>query len=131
MRACVCACVHVCMRTCVCQRVFTKKYIDDTKQLIDDNLPTICELTPDNLIRHQQTDLANHKKLRQMVTIKPADKNLGIVLINTDDYIQQCIKQLSDKTTYTLATENPITEIQRQVTHTLIAFKHEILTFNK
>ena len=62
VRVCVCACVHVCMRTCVCQRVFTKKYIDDTKQLIDDNLPTICELTPDNLIRHQQTDLANLKK---------------------------------------------------------------------
>ena len=108
-----------------------EKYIDDTKQLIDDNLPTICERTTDNLTRQQRTALANLKKQQQTVTIKPADKNLGIVLMNTDDYIQQCMKQLSDKTTYRLATEYPITEIQRQLTHTLIAFKHEILTFNK
>ncbi len=35
------------------------------------------------------------------VTIKPADKNLGIVIMNTDNYLQICASQLADTNTYT------------------------------
>ncbi len=35
------------------------------------------------------------------VTIKPADKNLGIVIMDTDDYLQICASQSADTNTYT------------------------------
>lgn len=39
-----------------------EKYIDDTKHLINNNLPTICENEKDNLTQFQRTALANLKK---------------------------------------------------------------------
>ena len=38
------------------------------------------------------------------IIIKPADKNLGIVFMDTGDYIDQCMIQLSSNT-YQLVTE--------------------------
>lgn len=35
------------------------------------------------------------------IVIKPADKNLGLVVLNTSDYEAMCLSHLSDKDTYT------------------------------
>ena len=108
-----------------------EKYIDNTKQLIDDNLPSICQPTANNLTRQQRKAIANLRRERQTVTIKPADKNLGIVIMNTDDYIQQCVAQLSDTTTYQLATSYPATDIERRLSNTVAAFKKTLESFKK
>jgi hypothetical protein len=34
------------------------------------------------------------------ITIKPADKNLGLVVMNTSDYKLMCLKHLEDTSTY-------------------------------
>ena len=36
------------------------------------------------------------------ITIKPADKNLGLVVMNTLDYKQSCLQHLNDTNTYTI-----------------------------
>ena len=51
--------------------------------------------------------------------------------MDTNDYITQCTKILSDNTTYRLASEYPIAEIRTQLTNTLIAFKPHLENFNK
>ena len=109
-----------------------ERYIDDTKQQIADNLPNICanDTTP-NLPNQQRLALDKLKKARQTITIKPADKNLGIVLLDTDDYITQCMAHLTDTTTYRQATQYPATEISNKITHTVTAFKPQLETFNK
>ena len=108
-----------------------EKYIDDTKQQVADNLSTICDNTTTNLTRQQRITLANLKRKQQSLTIKPADKNLGIVLMNTDDYIQQCMVQLSDTTTYRLATEYPTMELSVKLLNVITAFKRQLQSFNK
>jgi hypothetical protein len=40
------------------------------------------------------------------ITIKPADKNIGIVILDTLDYIILCNDILSDKTTYNIITDD-------------------------
>ena len=60
------------------------------------------------------------------VIIKPADKNLGIVLMDTDDYIEQCVSHLSDINTYRLATNYPRNDIKKQIMNTVIRFKPQI-----
>ena len=75
------------------------------------------------------TDKEIVRKFNQMmekVIIKSADKNLGIVLMDTDDYIGQCISQLSDINTYRLATNYPRSDIKKQVMNTIIRFKPQI-----
>ena len=65
-------------------------YLDQTKTELDDKLPLIFNQTTSNLNKHTRYALAKLKKQRTEITIKPADKNLGIVILETDDYIQQC-----------------------------------------
>lgn len=40
----------------------------------------------------------------QSIIFKPADKNLGLVILNTVDYKQMCLKHLSDTDTYEVIT---------------------------
>ena len=58
--------------------------------------------------------------------IKPADKNLGIVIMNTDEYIEQCISVLLDSTTYRSAESYPHSMIEKSIEDTITPFK-EIL----
>ena len=46
--------------------------------------------------------------------------------MDTDDYIGQCISQLSDTNTYRLATNYPRSDIKKQVVNTIIRFKPQI-----
>ena len=106
-----------------------EKYIDDTKDKIAKELPTICSYTTSNLSQQQYTALTQLK--HRTIIIKPADKNLGIVLMNTNDYIHQCMTLLSDTTTYRSASVYPITEIERNLSQILISFKNLLQSRNK
>ena len=51
-------------------------------------------------------------KQRPDIIIKPADKNLGIVILNKNDYKSMCLEHLNDTTTYKLI-ESPEAEYQK------------------
>ena len=108
-----------------------ENYIDNTKELVANNLSTICQYTSRNLSQQQFTALHRLKKLRYTITVKPADKNLGIVVMNTDDYLKQCMSQLSEETTYRSAPDYPITEIERYLSRILLSFKSTLESYNK
>ena len=101
-------------------------YIDTTKELLEDNLPSIHKYNTTNLPPPQRRALKTLKQSRQKVTVKPADKNLGIVLMNTDDYITQCMLHLTDKSTYSLAPTYPSNTIKQQLQNRLINYKSDI-----
>ena len=75
-----------------------KTYIHNVRTLSIDALNNAkCKYT--------SIDSTIHKTLQQLgknihITIKPADKNLGTVLLNTTDYIYMCNKHLSDTNVY-------------------------------
>ena len=69
--------------------------------------------------------------MRSKITIKPADKNLGIVILNTDDYINQCLKILSDPNAYRQAKRYPHEQIQEKLTNLLINFKSDLCHVNE
>lgn len=78
-----------------------------------------------------EATIRKFKKMRDKVTIKPADKNLGIVLLNMDDYISQCTNHLRDVTTYRLANHHPRQDIKKQLMNTAISFKPQLSKYNK
>ena len=108
-----------------------ENYIENTKQRIADHLPLLTKSNSPNLSSTQHQALKNLQRLRHTVTIKPADKNLGIVLMNTDEYIMGCMKHLTDTNTYRLATKYPMQDIQRELQQTIGNFKPQLLTYNK
>ena len=70
-----------------------ENYINNTKQSIVNNLTDIAKTSTSNLTAMQKVAIQQLKKVLHTVTIKPADKNLGVVLINTDDYVTQCLAE--------------------------------------
>ena len=108
-----------------------ENYIDNAKQRIADNLQQLCQTTNCNLTKQQQQSLKKLQRARQTVTIKPADKNLGIVLMNTDDYISQCLIHLTDTETYRLIQHYPSEHITKQLSHILCAFKSQLESHDK
>ena len=103
-----------------------ENYIEDTKQSIVDNLHLLCQNNKPNLTEKQQIALNKLQKNRKSITIKPADKNLGLVLMNTDHYIMQCLAHLTNTSTYRLTTSYPLEDIERNMVHILNNFKHEL-----
>ena len=87
--------------------------------------------TPHNLSVGQRKAIAKFQHNRNTITIKPADKNLGIVIMDTDDYITQCTTLLMDYNTYRSAHHYPHTEIRRSLEEIIAAFKEEIKHLNK
>ena len=69
--------------------------------------------------------------LRHVITIKPADKNLGVAIMNTEDYITQCMAHLTDHNTYRLATHYPIVDIKRELQRVIDAFKAQLDSHHK
>jgi hypothetical protein len=106
----------------------TQSYIYDTKQSLVDNLPTLTANNTPNLSKKQQAAL---NKLRHVITIKPADKNLGIAIMNTEDYITQCMLHLTDSTTYKPAAHYPTEDIKRELQQVIDAFKPQLETRHK
>ena len=75
-------------------------YIDLTKNNLNDELPMLTDPQPANLTTAEQKALRKLAKSKHKITVKPADKNLGVVIMDTDDYISQCTATLSDTNTY-------------------------------
>ena len=105
-------------------------YIDNTKQQVAEQLHQLSQQTRPNISTQQQNAIYK-LRLTNTVTIKPADKNLGIVMMDTDDYITQCLKHLTDKNTYRLITTYPTEHIRKQLSQVLINFKQELNTRDK
>ena len=101
-------------------------YLDNTKQQIADNLSALCHSNNSNLTREQQRALKKLQRANHSVTINPADKNLGLVLMDTEDYITQCLVHLTDQSTYRPAMEYPKWEIQRSLSNVLTNFKQQL-----
>jgi hypothetical protein len=66
-----------------------ENYIHNTKNKIDQNLPLLFSERKNNMQHKEIMAMKSLKKLKNII-IKPADKNLGVVIMNLDDYIYQC-----------------------------------------
>ena len=111
------------------QRV--ENYIELTKNELNDNLPQITTRYSSNITAKDRATIKKLKQIRDQITIKPADKNLGIVVLDTEDYIMQCTVHLSDTNTYTLVKSFPTEEIRNRLVNTIISFKSQIKDYNK
>ncbi|MCG8620913.1 MAG: hypothetical protein MJE68_02775, partial [Proteobacteria bacterium] len=107
-----------------------ENYIDGTKMELDQQLPQICKPAKSNLSVAQRKSLFKLKKESAKITIKPADKNLGIVIMGTHDYISQCTKHLSSDT-YQLVQEYPARQMAATTEVILGQFKQLLFQYNK
>ena len=114
-----------------CTNARVETYIQNTKDILNEHLPTLCNKTHHNLTIPQQRALKKLKKSRSTVTIKPADKNLGIVLLNTEDYIDRCMEHLRDTKVYRLAHSFPDKELAQLLTNQLVASRHTLHSHSK
>ena len=81
-----------------------------------------------NLDLCQRRTIVELKKLGDKIVIKPADKNLGIVILDCNTYIDQCLQHLSSPS-YKI--EKGIPSILKQsLQNIIIEFKREIHTFS-
>lgn len=99
-------------------------YIFHTKGIVDQYAPEIFLPTTPNLPKHELKSINKLKSCRDLITIKPADKNLGVVVLNTSDYLDQCLKHLSS-TTYTIVSNYP-QNLKTVLENTLLRFKPEL-----
>ena len=83
------------------------QYIESTRNNLCTHIPEITTNTHENMTKNELNFLKKLKQSKSTVTVKPADKNLGIVLMDTDDYIQQCTRELTKGETYKLAKAYP------------------------
>ncbi len=67
---------------------FIETYIYNTKDDLNEQLPILFETNSKNITSKENKALNNLRKSAQLI-VKPADKNLGIVIMNTQDYLEQ------------------------------------------
>ena len=84
-----------------------------------------------NLTVRQRKTIVRLKKKRHQITIKPADKNLGIVIMDTDDYLAQCVDTLKNHSIYRLADSYPHQRIQELIENIIAPFKETIRGYSK
>ena len=83
-------------------------YISSIKTKSDTLIDTAT--IPYNTTDHIMHNILNKLSKNKTITIKPADKNLGIVILDTTDYINMCLTHLQDINTYKIITDyNPLT----------------------
>ena len=99
-------------------------YIDITKHNLENELTNIFNSPKHNLSTIQRQAVKCFKSTQATVTIKPADKNLRLVVLDTDDYIHLCASHLADHSTYRQATDFPSSEILKQLETVLSQFSH-------
>ena len=101
-----------------------KNFIEDTKIALDEHLKN----TP-SAVKRKNISENNRKALKSLtspsITIKPADKNLGIVILNSKDYVTQCLSHLSSNT-YVRVTDFPANSIKKNIENVLIKFKDQL-----
>ena len=68
----------------------------------------------DNLTKRERQAL---KKLRQRtdILIKPADKGSGTVVMNRQDYLDECYRQLNDQQFYKRVSIDPTEDVNKRV----------------
>lgn len=108
-----------------------EQYIERTKQETDEQIPRLLSCQIHNVTSQERQIISNFKKSKSKITIKPADKNLGVVILNTDDYIHQCMIILSDTNTYRQTQFYPEEEIKKKLINLLVTFKSHLLNVNK
>ena len=62
---------------------------------------------------------------KKSLVIKPADKNLGIAILNSEDYVSQCLIHLAS-TTYTRVETFPTSQLFKTIQNVLIRFKEDL-----
>ena len=103
-------------------------YIYNTKDDLALQLPKLFEIKHQNITHKESKSLKILNKTNQ-ITIKPADKNLGVVIMDTTDYLEQCLIHLSSET-YQLLNSIP-DSLHKDLENTVIKFKQEITRYNK
>lgn len=76
---------------------YTNKIISNMKTLLH-NTHVLGPTNNDIIMQQTLSSLQNNKK----IIIKPADKNLGLTILDTIEYKNMCLKHLNDTTTYQL-----------------------------
>ena len=86
-------------------------YIDSVERDIMSAKPTRIR---DNLTKRERQAL---KKLRQQtdILIKPADKGSGTVVMNRQDYLDECYRQLNDQQFYKRVSIDPTEDVNKRV----------------
>ena len=107
-----------------------ENYLDNTKQSIADRLPSICHTHHCNLSKPEKESLHKLQRVTQELTIKPADKNLGIVVMDTDDYVEKCLEHLADSTTYKPAKYSQ-EQVKKQLRHVVSNFQSQLMAYDK
>ena len=98
-----------------------ENFIESTKVKVDRALRTSSKLkTPPNKEWKVIKSLKNPH-----ITIKPADKNLGTVIMNTNDYVDQCLVHLTSDS-YIRIESFPDRNIRINIQNTLISFKNQL-----
>jgi hypothetical protein len=105
-----------------------ENYIFNTKDKIDAQLKNIFYKSKNNFTTNELKAIKKIKNLPN-VTIKPADKNLGLAILNTEDYINSCI-QILKTPTYKLIHQFP-TKLYNILQNTIISFKEDIYGYSK
>ena len=67
------------------------------------------------------------KKLasNRQITIKPADKGSGVVILNTNDYIREAFRQLSDISFYQALDTDLTSKISSEISRTLLTMRND------
>ena len=107
-----------------------EKYIETTKLNLNTHLSLITKNKKTNMSREELEFLKKLKRSRNSITIKQADKNLGIVLMDTDDYVQQCTRELAKGDVYVTVQTYPEEDILKQLTNTIINFKNQLQKYD-
>ena len=108
-----------------------EQYIDNVRAQLDEKLPKLLTVEADNLTQPEKRALVNLKNLKSTITIKPADKNLGVVVLDTTDCVAQCIEILSDDSTYIRAVNYPFETIHKAIKEVLCRFLSSLNTYDK
>uniref|UniRef100_A0A1X7U709 Reverse transcriptase domain-containing protein n=1 Tax=Amphimedon queenslandica TaxID=400682 RepID=A0A1X7U709_AMPQE len=98
-------------------------FIEGTKVALDLQMKQASSLKKHNVSGKE--DKALRSLLSPAITIKPADKNIGIVILNSQDYVTQCLIHLSSKT-YIRVAEFPNSNIKRSVENVLVNFRNQL-----
>ena len=98
-----------------------ESWLHNTKDILNRHLPHICTPTNYNLTTQHLTPYGFlDKYIKSTVTMKPADKHLETVLLDTDDYTDLCLQHLTDTNIYRAT---PISPTQTSDSY-LLTFLH-------
>lgn len=115
----------------LCDNGRIETYIHTTKMQLDSKLSEITSQSTTNITADLKKAIAHLKKSHTKITIKPADKNLGIVILDTDAYVIECATHLANPQIYQPTDHFPADQLTKLLTNVLIAFRHPIYNYSK